>query len=305
MPGRGRRAWLAILATVLLWTTLPAIAGKGRDRDTRPADTADTALARRDRALLEQQLATMPASRPGHPDLYVVGFAGDGNEDVFRNEVDYLDTLAARRLDADGRVITLVNHPDSLQRHPRPLATLDNLRIALAGIGARMDRDEDLLLLYITTHGSDDHQLAVQLEGQLDTGISPKQLRAALDDAGIGYRVLVVSACYSGGFIPALRGPRTLVLTAARRDRPSFGCGSESTVTWFGRAWMVEGLNRDLDPLEAFQYAKRQITRRETVAGFEPSYPQSDVGADITERLRAWRATLPASSAIAYPHPIE
>lgn len=303
---------VALLPAVSLTTAAQAIASDDGGRVTSaskdtPAstDTSASALARRDLALLEQQLATMPASRPGHPDLYVIGFAGDGNEDVFRNEVDYLDTLASKRLDADGRVIGLVNHPDSLQRTPRPLATLANLRIALDGIGARMDRNEDILLLYITTHGSEDHQLAVQLEGQLDTGLSPKQLRGALDHAGIDYRVLVVSACYSGGFIPALRGPRTLVLTAARRDRPSFGCGSESTVTWFGRAWLVEGLNRDSDPVEAFQYAKRQISRREAMEEFEPSFPQSDIGKGIVGQLRAWQATLPATAAVPYPHPID
>src|SRR3546814_18531152 len=106
-----------------------------------------------------------------------------------------------------------------------------------------MDRDEDLLLLYLTMHGTEDHELAVTFPPLLEEWITPPQLRAVLDDAGIRNRVVVISACYSGGFLPDLRDARTLVITAARADRASFGCGNESAATWFGRAWLVAGLN--------------------------------------------------------------
>mgnify|MGYP006209079615 CR=1 FL=1 len=56
-------------------------------------------------------------------------------------------------------------------------------------------------------------------DGSEDT-ITPDALRAALDASGIVHRVVVISACYSGGFVPALKNPDTLVLTAARPDRP-------------------------------------------------------------------------------------
>src|SRR3546814_9650890 len=73
------------------------------------------------------------------------------------------------------------------------LATLDNRRIALAGVGDAMDRDEDLLLLYLTMHGTEDHELAVTFPPLLEEWITPPQLRAALDDAGIRNRVVVIS----------------------------------------------------------------------------------------------------------------
>ena len=65
----------------------------------------------------------------------------------------------------------------------------------------------------------------------------------ALDEAGIQRRVVVVSACYSGGFVPALADARTLVITAARHDRPSFGCGVSSRITYFGEAFLAGALN--------------------------------------------------------------
>ena len=182
----------------------------------------DPALRERQRVLLESALTTLAPQRPGKPDLYVVGFGGDSTEDVFRNEAAYLDTLMSQRFGARGRVLTLINHSDSLIRTPRPLATLENLRTALAGVGKTMDREQDVLLLFMTMHGTPEHQLFVQLPPAYVDLIDPRELRAALDDAGIRNRVLVISACYSGGFVPALKSDDTLILTASHRNRPSF-----------------------------------------------------------------------------------
>src|SRR5690606_37093687 len=148
-----------------------------------PACAADESVTERDRRLLADDMAALAPQTPGVADLYVVGFAGDSTEDVFRNEVAYLDMLMSRRFGAQGRVVTLVNHLDSFTTAPRPLATLENLRIALAGVGKAMDRDEDVLLLYLTMHGTPEHELAVSLPPVLEEWITPEQLRAALDDA--------------------------------------------------------------------------------------------------------------------------
>ena len=66
------------------------------------------------------------------------------------------------------------------------------------------------------------------------------ELRSILDAAGIGWRVIVISACYSGSFVDELRSDRTLVITASRADRNSFGCSNEADMTYFGRALIDE-----------------------------------------------------------------
>lgn len=266
-----------------------------------PACAEDESVAQRDRKLLAADMAALAPQRPDIVDLYVVGFAGDSTEDVFRNEVAYLDALASNRFDARG-VVTLVNHFDSLTSAPRPLATLENLRIALDGVGEAMDRDEDLLLLYLTMHGTEDHELAVTFPPLLEEWITPPQLRAALDDAGIRNRVVVISACFSGGFIPELRDARTLLITAARADRASFGCGSESAATYFGRAWLVDGLNQGTSFIGAYDIATGEISRWEHEDGETPSLPQIDVGDDIRGTLQDWQAELESGPTIPYPH---
>ncbi|CAE6782126.1 hypothetical protein CFBP6600_26320 [Xanthomonas arboricola pv. corylina] len=257
-----------------------------------------------DQAALAQALNALQPQRPGVTDLYVVGFAGDASDDVFRNETLYLRQLFEQRFAARGRVVTLVNNPDNLGEQPyAPLATYDNLYDTLAAIGKRMDRKEDALLLFVTTHGTEDHTLYVQVDQDEEDFISPQDLRQALDDAGIGNRIIVLSACYSGGFIPALRSPDTLILTAARADRPSFGCGNTSNATYFGQAWLIDAMNRSDDPLAAFDMARTAITAREKQEGELPSLPQRSLGKRIAPVLARWRAGLHAGAAVAYPYP--
>lgn len=263
------------------------------------------AQAAKDTRALADAVAAMPPQRPGHPDLYVVGFAGDGFEPVFDHEVRYLAALADARLDAGGRTLVLSNRAARPGDAPSIPATLASLDDALARIGGAMDRDEDLLLLYMTMHGTDDHFLVQRRGEAIDGLIPPGALAAAIAASGIRHRVVVVSACYSGGFIPALESPDALVLTAAHRRRPSFGCGSASTVTWFGRAWMVEGLNRDADFAAAFEQALPRIRGWERAEGFRASKPQIATGERIEARLQAWRAALPPPGPpLPYPHPL-
>ncbi|MBV6815167.1 C13 family peptidase [Xanthomonas campestris pv. passiflorae] len=275
----------------------------GAALQAQPAENHD-AVDPVDRAALAQALKTLQPQRPGVTDLYVVGFAGDASDDVFRNETLYLKQLFEQRFDARGRVVTLVNNPDNLGEHPyAPLATYDNLYDTLAAIGKRMDRTEDALLLFVTTHGTEDHSLYVQVDDKEEDFISPQDLRKALDDAGIDNRIIVLSACYSGGFIPALRSPQTLILTAARADRPSFGCGNTSNATYFGQAWLIDAMNQSNDPLAAFDIAKAAITAREKQEGELPSLPQQSLGKRIAPVLARWRAGVHLGPAVAYPYP--
>lgn len=283
---RAATRWALTLAIV----AMPAVAG-----------AADRSVAKRDQALLRDTIAGLAAQRPGKVDLYVVGVAGDGNENVFRNEVNYLSDLMAQRFAAANHVVSLVNHIDSLGDAERPLATLDNLRSALDGVAHVMDVDEDVLLLFVTTHGTAEHELVLDLYPVFEQTIDPRQLRAALDHSGIRNRVVVVSSCYSGGFVPALADDDTLVITAAAADRTSFGCGDDTTATYFGRAWLVDGLNHSDTFVGAYDVATRQIAQRERAGDFRPSLPQISVGARILARLQRWRDAFTLGPELAYP----
>ena len=272
---------------------------------TGATNLSTPSLREREHAQVQAAIERLAPQRPGQPDLYAVGFGGDNTEDVFRNETRYFETLMAQRFGAKDRVITLINHADSLTTAPRPLATIENLRATLRGVAAKMDPDQDVLLLFMTMHGTPDHFLYVQMAPAYEDLIDPQELRKALDDAGIRNRVLVISACYSGGFIPELKSDDTLIVTAAHRNRPSFGCGSDSAATFFGRAYLVNALNDTTDFVAAFNAAKTQIAGWEKVDGFKPSKPQIDIGRNILPKLQAWRAQLAAGPQIAFPYIVQ
>ena len=151
-----------------------------------------------------------------------------------------------------------------------PFANLTTLRDTLATMAERMNRDEDVLFLYITTHGSPEHLLSVDLPPYQFDPIDGPSLRAALDDAGIRYRVIVLSACYAGGLLPALEGPDTAVFTAAAADRSSFGCEDGRDWTYFGEAFYTQGLAQTSDLERAFERARASVTRREIAEGQTP-----------------------------------
>lgn len=295
------RQALPLVALMVLATASGVAAfnvGKNLGKPASPA----AIRAETDGALLARDIAALAPQRPDRPDLFVVGLAGDGSEQVFRNEVLYLRDLAARRMDAGGRVLVLANHPDAPPQRPLPRASLANLRAALAGVGAAMDRDQDLLLLYLTTHGTEDHELLLRRPGAEDDLLDAGEIRAALDEAGIRHRVVAISACFSGGLIGGLEDPDTLVLTAARHDRTSFGCGNDSVATFFGRAWLVDGLNGTTDFAEAFSRARLAIAGRERAESLRPSRPQMARGARIETRLAAWRDSFAPGPPLPYPH---
>ena len=248
--------------------------------------------------LLHEALARLGPRVPATPNLYMVAFAGDGGEDVFRNEAEYAGKLFAERFGATVHPLLLANSPDTLDT--RPLATWSNLESALDALSGVMKKDEDILVLYLTTHGDPDHNLLVDLDPLPLDQIGAPDLADILEKRHFKWKVVVVNACFSGGFVPPLKGPGTLVLTAARADRSSFGCGSDSDITYFGRAWLVDALNRTPDFIDAFKQARHEIAQWETRDHLTPSEPQMDIGGGIADQLARWRARVKPGPAVAF-----
>ena len=239
---------------------------------------------------MDAAIANLTPRVPGKVNLYLVAFAGDGNENVFRNEVEFVEKQFVERFDAAGHTLVLVNNPATLNEYP--IASQSNLENAVDAIAAIMDKDEDLLFLFLTSHGSREHELAVELDPLPLDQLKPEDLAGLLADSHIRNRVVVISACYSGGFIDALKGPTTMVITAARADRTSFGCGTKSDITYFGRAMFVDGLNDQDNFPAAFSEAAKLVREWETKAGQEHSEPQIATAPAIEKRLRDWRGGL-------------
>ncbi len=127
--------------------------------------------------------------------------------------------------------------------------------------------------------------------------IEPDDLADALKTTPrIRWKVLVVNACYSGGFVDALRDDSTMVIASAREDRTSFGCGADSDITYFGKAFLAEALNQTTSIRDAFDIAKKSVDTWETDDKEEHSEPQIATSRSIEAKLAAWQRTLKAGA---------
>lgn len=253
-------------------------------QDQEPAPLTGEQVFHAQGQLIERTLAAIAAGRPGVRELYFVGFAPDASEDVFLKEMRFVRRLFDERYGTAGRSIALVNSYDALEEFP--IASVTNLGRALKRVGEQMNADEDLLFLFLSAHGSPDHRLSA-VEPPLELAqLTPTALARLLHDAGIKWRVIVVSACYAGGFIEPLRDGNSVVITAAAADRSSFGCESGRDFTYFGDAYFRDALARTRSFTRAFELAKATVAKEEAQEKLTPSLPQMWVGSAIAARLQ-------------------
>jgi hypothetical protein len=249
---------------------------------------------------LEAALDAVEPSRGKDINLYFVGAAGFAGQDVFMKEVKYVSGLFARRFDTAGHSINLINNTGKAAEFP--IASVTSLGLALDRVGETMDVNKDVLFLFLTSHGSKEHVFSLEFGEFRFNELNPAQLRQLLDESGIRHRVIVVSACYSGGFIDALKEPNTVVMTSAAADKTSFGCSNEAEFTYFGKAYFEQALGKTDSFIDAFELAKPLIAAREKQENFEPSEPAIFIGEKIRpvlaefskQQAAARRARLPS-----------
>ncbi len=233
--------------------------------------------------LLDQDLSTLQPERPGVVDVYFVGIGGYALQDVFLKETRFAKNLFDQRFGTEGRSINLINHLSTYS--DSPLATSTNLEKTLQYIGSVMNKDEDVLVLYMTSHGSSNHEFTMSFWPLPLNDITPAMLRTYLDDSGIKWRVVMISSCYSGGFVEPLKNDYTAIATAAAPDRKSFGCSNENDFTYFGEALLKHQLQSEYSLPVAFSQATAEIAERETRENLTASKPQVDIGASIAPLL--------------------
>lgn len=230
---------------------------------------------------IDARIRQISEHSPPGAQAYFLGFAGVGEEHVFAEEIDLAAQRLGERFDLGQRSLRLVNDQRNLDRYP--LASPRALKYALNALGRVMD-DDDVLFLVLASHGSK-NTIAVSNAGEEFEDLYARDLARMLDDSGIRWRVIIISACYSGSFVKPLANDHTIVITAAARNRPSFGCGSDRDLTWFGEAFWRDALPGAASLRDAFEAARREITEREEEEGERPSHPQGFFGPLMESKL--------------------
>jgi hypothetical protein len=262
-----------------------------------PLASTDESLADAEGILFDQSgridglLADIEAQPAAKPRAFFLGFAGVGAEKVFAQEIGLAARVLGERYDIGNRSLSLINDERDLEQ--APLASVSALRYALHGMAQRMNLDRDVLFMAISSHGSQDPAIAVANSQLPFNDMTERDLAEALRQSGIKWRVIIVSACYAGGFIDSLKSPTTVVIAAAAADRTSFGCGTASDLTYFGEAFYRDALPEAKTLREAFDKAKTAIAERERRERQESSKPQAFFGAQMDAKLAAIKTPVP------------
>ncbi len=208
----------------------------------------------------------------------VVSFGLFGDQGVFRSEATRAANIVASRFGGDPVIVRFNTRKGGS-------ATVASLAAELQTAAKQMNADRDVLLLILTSHGDRDG-LAVTA-GRLEETLTPSDLARMLEQTGVRHKVVIISACYSGVFIPSLAAPDTLVITAADADHSSFGCEDGATWTYFGEAFFNVALRRAETLKDAFAQARALVSKRERRNGFDPSHPQMAGGENVEMLLVA------------------
>jgi peptidase C13-like protein len=235
--------------------------------------------------MMGSALTNLQPQRPGHQDVYLIT-ASLWDDPVFQSEATHAEAILRRHLGAEGRSI-LLSAGDGTANRQYPDASPDNLAAAIGKVGGMINPAEDLVVVFITTHGSHDGAAALRENNHIVGSMHPVNLRDLLNNAGIYNRVVIISACFSGAFIAPLMDDNTIVITAAAADRSSFGCQPERDWTFFGDAYFNHALSSGAGMLDAFDQAKRLVEQWEHEQNLTPpSNPQRFVGGHAAQMLR-------------------
>ena len=152
------------------------------------------------------------------------------------------------------------------------LPTADGVKAVLNRL---IGRAGDGCLIYVTSHGD-------------ETGIvfgsrklTPEGFAGILSGScGMRPTVAIVSACYSGVFVEPLAAPNRLIVTAARPDRNSFGCGEGNQYPYYD-ACVLETIGRSQTFLELADLAEACVAQKEASEQLLASEPQKSIGSSV------------------------
>ncbi len=209
----------------------------------------------------------------------IVSFGLSNEHTVFESEARGAAAALAQYFDVSARSATVRYNSRRAAR-----ADVRSLRAEILKFNRRKGAPLDILAVALTSHGS--NRGIVVLNRRASYLMSPQSVGRVLNVSTARYRILIVSACYSGIFADALADARTLVITAASSDRSSFGCSNELKWTFFGDAFFNASLKPGIALPEVFDRARSLIAKREESEGYTSSNPQIRGGEEVLQFLR-------------------
>jgi hypothetical protein len=201
--------------------------------------------------------------------------AGDDSISVFDNAVDEMTHILSAR--GVSRIDRFTSDPTMVE-NGRMIATADAMAAALATVPPGPPK---ACLVFLTSHGN---RQGLLLRDDLDheRSLDPSTFGRMLD-AGCGNAptVAIVSGCYSGIFIGRVtEAPNRIILTAARDDRTSFGCGAEEHFTYFDDC-LFQSWSKSATFAALYRATDACVRAKENELGVVHSEPQASFGDQV------------------------
>jgi len=200
--------------------------------------------------------------------------AGDASIHNFDNAVEAM----SRRLERSGAETKILTSDGKLLNDSRWYAAAWTIDEALSDVGPT-----DACLVFVTSHGNE-YGLVMGMDNAERYYLTPKRLAEILAlDCGERPTVAILSGCHTGTFLTALmKTENRIILTAARKDRTSFGCSADTDFTYFDEC-LLEGMGGGGTWMAIFDRAKTCVAEKEQAGDFEPSLPQAFFGAAVKD----------------------
>jgi hypothetical protein len=162
------------------------------------------------------------------------------------------------------------------ERYPDQKVLPADVSYIKGGLDVLTQQAPDGCLIYFSSHGGPD---GILLNGKI---FSPAGLSRMVDDTcGKRPTVVILSACFSGVFLPALSDTNRVIMTAARRDRSSFGCTQNDKYPYYDDC-ILSSWPQAANFVALATAARVCVGKREIVEhAAPPSEPQMTIGGDI------------------------
>jgi hypothetical protein len=236
--------------------------------------------------LLALLMATAPARAAGFGDWAAIVVAGDWHAhdgsaseafDNARRDVSFaLQRIGFNAANIQQFSVRPERYPSQQPMRSDP-QTISNALWDLS------NRTSGGCLIYFSSHGSGDGVVVGEKV------YAPDALADVVSNScGDRPTIVIISACFSGVFVPALSGPNRFVLTAARPDRSSFGCGSDNKYPYFDTCFL-QSMPATHDFPDLAIAVKQCVANLEKKTGMSPpSQPQVSIGANVVAELPKW-----------------
>jgi hypothetical protein len=280
------------IRTANLWERLYATA-RPQPEDSAPPPSQAASFEAAQHALLQAEIGRLAPPRQGATNIYALGIGGWADQDVFLKELDGGLAAIGGILPIQGHTLRLVNHHETTES--APIANQRNFAAAVHAIGTAMSKDDDVLVLLMTSHGTPTG-FGLRLPSGVTTELTPQEVAGTLDREGIKNRIVIVSACFAGTFLPPLANDDTIVLTASDAKSTSFGCAPERDWTYFGDAFFRQSIRPSRDLQHAFDNARVLISGWEMMDRARPSNPQAHFGPTLVAKLAPFFALPPVAA---------